>query len=70
MPDIAQAYVQIIPTAKGITGELEKAMGGEADQAGKTAGKSFTSSFSSAIGSAGKSPYPTMHEYLPEIPIA
>lgn len=54
MPDIAQAYVQIIPTAKGITGELEKAMGGEADQAGKTAGKSFTSSFSSAIGSAGR----------------
>lgn len=44
--DLATAYVQIVPTTKGISGELSNALGGEAETAGKSAG----SRFSSALG--------------------
>lgn len=36
--DIAKAYVQIIPSADGIKGQLEEVMGGEAEKAGKSSG--------------------------------
>ena len=38
---IAKAYVQIVPSAKGIQGSLGKALGGEMPAAGKSAGKSL-----------------------------
>lgn len=33
--ELGQAYVQIVPSAKGIKGSIEKELGGEADAAGK-----------------------------------
>lgn len=38
MADLATAYVQIIPTTKGIKGQLTEALDGEAESAGKSAG--------------------------------
>lgn len=52
--DIAKAYVQIIPSAEGISGGIEKVLGGEAQKAGVSSGKSFSSSFGSAIGTGLK----------------
>mgnify|MGYP003254333696 CR=1 FL=1 len=37
---LASAYVQIIPSADGISGKLAEVMGGEAASAGKISGKS------------------------------
>ena len=45
MPDIAKAYVQIIPSAEGIKGKLEETLGGEAESAGKSAGGKFSKIF-------------------------
>lgn len=42
--ELGQAYVQIMPSSKGISGSIQKAMGGEADKAGISAGKSLASS--------------------------
>lgn len=39
--ELAKAYVQIVPSAKGIQGALEKELGGETAGAGKSAGQSF-----------------------------
>ncbi len=39
--DIAKAYVQIIPSADGMTDKLTEAMGGPAEQAGQKAGGKF-----------------------------
>lgn len=36
--EIGKAWVQIVPSAKGISGSIEKVLGGEADSAGKKAG--------------------------------
>ena len=52
--DIAKAYVQIIPSADGIKGNLEKVMGGEADSAGKSAGSKFGQAFGGALKTGGK----------------
>jgi len=52
MPDLAKAYVQIIPSAEGIKGNLTKIMDGEADSAGKSAGGKFGSAFGS-VAKAG-----------------
>lgn len=41
MSTIAQAYVQIVPSADGIQGSLTNLLGGEADSAGNSAGESF-----------------------------
>lgn len=49
--EIAKAYVQIIPSAKGISGAISKEMGGEAASAGKSAGSSFGSNL---VGTVGK----------------
>ena len=52
MPELAKAYVQIIPSAEGIKGNLAKIMDGEADSAGKSAGGKFGSAFG-AVAKAG-----------------
>jgi len=39
--ELAKAYVQIVPSAKGIKGSLAKELGGETDSAGASAGQSF-----------------------------
>ena len=48
--ELAKAYIQVVPTTKGIKGELESEMG----SAGESAGNKFGSGFSSALGAAGK----------------
>ena len=60
MPELAKAYVQIIPSAEGIKGNLQKTMGGEAEAAGKESGSKFSGAFGAAakvglaaIGAAG-----------------
>lgn len=50
--ELAKAYVQIVPSAKGIKGELEKAVGGEASSAGSSAGLSLGKNLVGAIGKA------------------
>lgn len=47
---IAQAYVQIIPSADGIKGRLTSMMGGPAGEAGKASGKSFASNLVAIAG--------------------
>lgn len=41
--ELAKAYVQIIPSAKGIKGSISETLGGEADSAGKSAGNTLGS---------------------------
>ena len=38
MPDLGTAYVQIVPSAKGISGSISNILNGEADSAGSSAG--------------------------------
>ena len=53
MADIGKAYVQIVPSAKGIKGSIESALGGEASGAGQSAGTSIASGIKKAIIGAG-----------------
>ena len=46
---IAKAYVQVIPSAKGIKGKLSGMLGGEAGSAGTSAGKAFGSNLISKV---------------------
>lgn len=48
--NIGTAYVRIEPTAKGISGKIEKELGG----IGKTGGESFGKGFGSVLGGVGK----------------
>jgi len=41
--ELGQAYVQIMPSAKGISGSIQKQIGPEAESAGKSAGSTFGS---------------------------
>ena len=50
---LADAYVQIIPSAKGIKGKITEELGGEADSAGKSAGLSIATAIKGAIAAAG-----------------
>ena len=50
MADIAKAYVQIIPTAEGIKGQLNSMLSGEAGEAGKDAGSKFGAGMKSVLG--------------------
>lgn len=52
MADIAKAYVQIIPSAEGIKGSLESALGSEASNAGTSAGMLFSNKMGLAMGAA------------------
>ncbi len=49
MPELAKAYVQIIPSADGIKGRLTEVLGGEADSAGAAAGERAGASFGNAF---------------------
>lgn len=50
---LANAYVQIIPSAKGIKGSISNIMNGEAGAAGDSAGKSIAGRIKGAIAAAG-----------------
>ena len=50
--DLGSAYVQIVPSAKGISGSISKLLGGEVESAGRSAGSSLGSSLLSALTSA------------------
>lgn len=54
MTDLGKAYVQIMPSAKGIAGSIAKTIEPEAVSAGKGAGKSIASNISKTLGSMGK----------------
>ena len=49
MADIGTAYVKIEPTAQGISGKIEKELGG----AGTSGGKAFSAGFGKVLGSTG-----------------
>lgn len=51
--ELGKAYVQIIPSAKGIQGSISDAIGGEAKSAGKSAGTSIAGAIKTAIIAAG-----------------
>ena len=53
MADLGTAYVQIVPSAQGIKGSIEKSLGGEAASAGKKAGNSIVGAIKGAIVAAG-----------------
>lgn len=50
---IGTAYVQIAPSAKGISGSISAALGGEATAAGKAAGTSIVGALKGVIAAAG-----------------
>lgn len=52
--ELGKAYVQIMPSAKGISGSIQDVINPEATAAGKSAGRNIATSISSALGSAGK----------------
>lgn len=51
--ELAKAYVQIIPSAKGIKGKLSEELDGAASSSGKSAGLNIASSIKKAIAAAG-----------------
>ena len=53
MSELAKAYVQIVPSAKGISGSISKELDGEASSAGQSAGGSIASKIKLAIAAAG-----------------
>ncbi|HFU4488741.1 TPA: phage tail protein [Streptococcus suis] len=50
--DLGSAYVQIVPSVKGISGSISKLLGGEVDSAGRSAGSSLGASLVSALSGA------------------
>lgn len=53
MSDLGKAYVQIIPSAKGISGSISKELGGESTSAGKSAGLNIVGAIKGVIAAAG-----------------
>ncbi len=51
--DLGKAYIQIIPSAKGIKGNLENVIAPEAEKAGEKSGNFFTRSFKGVVKTAG-----------------
>lgn len=51
--NLGKAYVQIMPSAKGISGMISKELDGEVSSAGKRAGNSLVSTIKSAVVAAG-----------------
>ena len=51
--ELGQAYVQIMPSAKGIKGSIEKELGGEATSAGKSVGSKIAGAIKGVIVAAG-----------------
>lgn len=52
--DLGKAYVQIMPSAKGISGSIQKTINPEATAAGKSAGTRMATSIANSMGSLGK----------------
>lgn len=52
--ELGKAYVQIMPSAKGISGSIQKTINPEATKAGKSAGTRIASSIADSMGKAGK----------------
>ena len=50
--ELAKAYVQIVPSAKGIQGSISNVIGGEADSAGHSAGGKIVGAIKGAIATA------------------
>ena len=53
MSEIAKAYVQVVPSAKGISGQLTNIFKGEGDSAGTSFGSSLISKVKTMIAAAG-----------------
>lgn len=53
MAEVAKAYVQIVPSAKGIAGSISNVLNNEADSAGLSAGNKIAAMLKKAIVSAG-----------------
>lgn len=53
MAELGKAYVQIVPSAEGISGSIEKVIGGEATSAGKSAGLNLVGALKGVIVAAG-----------------
>lgn len=51
--ELGKAYVQIMPSAKGISGSIQKAINPEATAAGKSAGSNIATSLSKSLGNIG-----------------
>ena len=51
--DIGKAYIQIVPSAQGISGSLSSVLSGEGTDAGTAAGNNFASAIKSVIAAAG-----------------
>ena len=52
--NLAKAYIQIIPSTKGIAADLSNELGGEADKAGKGMGKKLASGIGTALSAGAK----------------
>ena len=50
---VGTAYVQIIPSAKGIKGKIQDELGGDAESAGKSVGGTLGSTIKGALAAAG-----------------
>lgn len=51
--ELAKAYIQIVPSASGIKGSIEKAMSGEAESAGTSVGNTLAGKIKAAVIAAG-----------------
>lgn len=51
--ELGKAFVQIVPSAKGISGAISKELGGEAGSAGQSAGLKIIGAIKGAIAAAG-----------------
>lgn len=54
MGELATAYVQLVPTATGMSGKISKELGSEAESAGKSAGNQAGQSLGASLGAAVK----------------
>ena len=53
MAELGKAYIQIVPSAKGISGSISRELGGESASAGKSAGLNIAGAIKGAIAAAG-----------------
>lgn len=50
--ELGKAYVQIVPSARGISGSITKELSGEADSAGRSAGSKIVSAIKGVLATA------------------
>ena len=51
--ELAKAYVQIVPSARGIKGKISEQLGSEGDSAGKMFGANMAGAIKGVIAAAG-----------------